>query len=352
MKKTRIGIFGGSFNPPHMGHVNSAQMVRNRSGLDKILIIPSNINPLKKQVEGPSAEQRLEMTRLAFADLGPNFVVDDIEVRQAKTSYTIDTVMALKEREPNAEFHLIIGQDLLDELSDWKKWEKLLENVSLIVTSRPGFDFPRGKDELPEFLQPLVADQDFNFIQLKTGREIQFLQLQDLDISSTNLRKWLRSGKKVEKYVPLSVENHIAKNKLYQNLNDRVGDYKKFTEFCGQVLFERKAIQVRGFDLRGMVAPAEFSIICSGTSTRHTTSLAENVVAAVREEFNLLPLSLEGADEGRWVLVDYGSLIIHVFYDHIRQEYSLEKLWKDGIDLNLKDKTPAASPVESAKAAR
>lgn len=344
MKKTRIGIFGGSFNPPHLGHVNAIQMVRNRAGLDKVLIIPNSKNPLKKQVEGPSAAERLEMTKLAFRDLDQNvFIVDDIEIKREKTSYTIDTVEALKKREPNAEFHLIIGQDLLEELSEWKSWEKLLENVSLIVTSRPGYDFPKTKNELPEYLRPLAVDQDFNFVQLKSGREIQFLQLQDMDISSSNLRKWLRTGKKVEKYLPLAVENHINHNKLYQNLGDKIGDYKKFTDFCAQTLFARKAIQVRGFDLRGMVAPSEFAIICSGTSTRHTGSLAENVVQAVKEEFNLLPLSIEGVDEGRWVLVDYGSLIVHVFYDHIRQEYSLEKLWTQGIDLNLKDKNPAAA---------
>jgi len=78
-------------------------------------------------------------------------------------------------------------------------------------------------------------------------------------------------------------------------------------------------------------------LIASGTSTRHAASLAENVVQAVKEEYNVLPQSVEGVDEGRWVVIDYGSLIVHVFYDFVRQEYSLEKLWKDGKDLNLKD---------------
>lgn len=337
MKERRIGIFGGSFNPPHVGHVQSVQTIKARAGLDEIRIIPNWKNPLKQTIDGPSPEHRLEMCRLAFGTLGPGFVVDDIEIRRAKTSYTIETVEALEKEHPGARFYLIIGQDLLHELNQWKRWEELLEKVELIVTSRPGYEFPKSADQLPDFLQSRIADLDFNFVTLKNGREIQFIQIPDVDVSSSRLRKWLRIGKKVEKYLPLGVENYIKSEKLYEPLSARIGDYGKFTEFCAGVLFSRKAIQVRGFDLRGMTAPSEFSIVCSGTSTRHTASLAENVVRAVKEEFNVLPQGLEGMDEGRWVLVDYGSLIIHVFYDYIRQEYALEKLWTEGVDMSLKD---------------
>ena len=86
-----------------------------------------------------------------------------------------------------------------------------------------------------------------------------------------------------------------------------------------------------------LTAPSEFVVIASGTSTRHAAAMAENVVMAVKEEYNVLPQSVEGIDEGRWVLVDYGSLIVHIFYDFVRQEYSLENLWREGKDLGLKD---------------
>jgi nicotinate-nucleotide adenylyltransferase len=141
----------------------------------------------------------------------------------------------------------------------------------------------------------------------------------------------------VEKYLPLSVETYIKDNKLYRNLGERIGDYKVFTEFCARILFANKGINVKGYDLTAMSAPSEYTLIASGTSTRHAAAMAENIVVAVKEEFNVHPQSVEGMDEGRWVLVDYGSLIIHVFYDFVRQEYSLENLWRQGKDLGLKD---------------
>lgn len=338
----KIGLFGGSFNPPHMGHVNSIQMVKTRIGLDEVRIIPNWRNPLKKDLEGPSPQQRLTMTQLAFRDLGPGVTVDPTEIERKGDSFTIATVEFLQ-KDLSGEFFLIIGQDLLAELADWKLWETLLTKVNLVVTSRPGFEFPKEKKDLPPFLQPYVAEVDFNFVQLTTGKEIQFIQLPDIAISSSELRKLLLRGKKVDQYLPLAVENFIRENGLYQPQRDRMGDALKFTEFCGDILFSRKAIQLRGLDLRKVNAPSEYVIICSGTSTRHTASLAENLTQAVKEEFGLLPQSVEGSDEGRWVLIDYGTLIVHVFYDHIRRDYALENLWREAVDLNLKEK-PAPKP--------
>jgi nicotinate-nucleotide adenylyltransferase len=158
-----------------------------------------------------------------------------------------------------------------------------------------------------------------------------------VEISSSELRKWLRSGRPVEKHLPLAAESYIRETKLYRHLGDRISDYKKFSEFVGNVLFSRKGIQVMGYDLTKLTAPSEYVVIASGTSTRHASAMAENVVMAVKEEFNFLPQSIEGMDEGRWVLVDYGSLIVHIFYDFVRQEYALENLWREGVDLKLKD---------------
>lgn len=335
----KIGILGGSFNPPHFGHINMARTVKEKAGLNELRVIPTAKNPLKKQVEGPSAQERLELTQLAFSDLGSGFVVDDREVRRGKTSYTIQTLQEIQSENPEAELYLVLGMDLLAELQDWKDWKKILEIANLVVCSRPGFDLPRSSDDLPEFLQPLITDQDFNFMTLKSGKELQFLKLQDVAVSATEIRKFLRSNRSVEKHLPLAVESRIKEAGFYAPLAQKIGDYEQFAKFCADVLYERKAIGVRGFDLRPMTAPSEFAVICSATSTRHATSLAESVAAAVKAEFNVYPQSLEGADEGRWVLVDYGSLIVHVFYDFIRQEYSLENLWSQGKDLKLKDPT-------------
>lgn len=333
----RVGIFGGSFNPPHMGHINSLLTVQKKAGLDKIHVVPAAQNPLKVQIAGPSNEQRLELVKLALNSYGKQFFVDNQEILRGGLSYTIDTILNLRKEIDPEDLFLILGADQFEELSQWKDYQKILTEANLIVTTRPGWDIPQESDELPEYLKSLIAEYDFNFIELTTGRNIQFIRLQDVEVSSTEVRKLLRSGRPVEKVLPLAVENYIRDNKLYRPIAEKIGDFEKFTEFCASVLFSKKAIQVRGFDLTELSAPTEFTLIGSGTSTRHAVSLAENVVEAVKDEYNVLPLSVEGIDEGRWVLVDYGSLIVHVFYDFVRQEYSLEKLWKDGRELSLKD---------------
>ncbi len=336
----RIGIFGGSFNPPHMGHLTSLQTVLKKSGLDKIHVIPAAQNPLKIQIEGPTPEQRLEMTKLALAGWGNQLFVDDQEIKRGGKSYTIDTIKNLRKTTEANDLYLILGMDQFEDFGQWKNYSEILKEANLIVTSRPGFRFPDSEGELPDFLKKEVLEFDFNFIELKTGRNVQFLKIEDVQISATELRKWVRIGKNVSKFVPLSVEAYLRENKIYQTPGDRIKDYAKFTEFCGAALFSKKAIAVRGFDLRKMSAPSEFTIVASGTSTRHASSLAENLMRTVKEEFNIYPQSVEGVDEGRWVVVDYGSLIVHLFYDFVRQEYSIEKLWKDAVDLNLKDSEP------------
>jgi nicotinate-nucleotide adenylyltransferase len=343
----RVGIFGGSFNPPHMGHLNSLQTVLKKAGLDQIHVVPAAQNPLKIPIEGPTPEQRLEMTKLALQGWGSEFVVDDQEIKRGGKSFTIDTVKNLRKTVSADDLYLIVGMDKLDELEQWKKSDELIKETNLIITSRPGFSFPQSEDELPEFLRKQVADFDFNFIELKTGRNIQFLKLEDVPASATELRKWIRIGKNVSKYIPLSVETYIREQKIYKVTGDRVKDYADFTKYCADVLFSRKAIQVRGFDLRGMTAPTEFTLVASGTSTRHASSLAENLMRSVKEEFNLFPQSVEGVDEGRWVVVDYGSLIIHVFYDFVRQEYSIENLWKEAKDMGLKEPEQGKTTAEA-----
>lgn len=333
----KIGIFGGSFNPPHMGHLNAIQTVAKKAGLGKVHIVPAAQNPLKTPIEGPTPEQRLELTRLAFSQYGDLYQVDDQEIKRGGVSYTIDTVMNLRKTYEASDLYLVVGADKFDELSLWRDYQKILAETNIIVTTRPGYETPESLDEMPSYLKPFVSDFDFNFIELNTGRNIQFITLRDVDISATELRKWLRTGKPVEKYLPLSVESYLKEHKLYRNLGDRIGDFKKFTEFCGNVLFSKKGINVRGFDLTGITAPSEYTLIASGTSTRHAAAMAENIIMAVKEEYNVHPQSVEGIDEGRWVLVDYGSLIIHIFYDFVRQEYNLENLWKQGKDLGLKD---------------
>lgn len=325
----KIGLFGGTFNPPHLGHINSIETVRRKMGLDKIFLIPAFQNPLKKELDGPAPEHRLNMIKAAIQGYEKHFEVDTQELTRKGMSYMKDTLAEYRKTYEAKELFLILGADNLEVFDKWKDYKKILEETNLIITTRPGHDIPHEKSDLPKFLQDLTADLEFNFIELTTGRSIQFVTLDDIEVSSTELRKKLRTGRPVTKYLPLGVENYIKEYGLYRDFGQKVKDYKQFAMFCAQLLDDKKGIMTHSYDLTKLSAPAEYTVISSGTSTRHAVSLAESLTGAVKDEFNLLPQSVEGTEEGRWVVIDYGSLIIHIFYDFVRQEYNLERLWQE-----------------------
>lgn len=334
MSDERIGIFGGTFNPLHTGHINAISTVRGRLGLDKIAVVPAAQNPKKIPIEGPTNEQRLEMLRIGFSEM--DFVeIDDQELKRGGPSYSIETVQEYAKKIGPDELYLIIGLDQFEAFDTWKDFEKIIQLCNLIVCTRPGHQLPFSADEMPEGLKKHVAAFDRSYVQLDTGRGIDFVRLQDVDVSASDVRKRLRSGRAVDRHLTIPIEEYIRGQNLYGPLKERIGDYAEFTKFCAAGLNNRKAINVRGFDLRKIEAPAEFTLIASGTSTRHAQSLAETVVREVKEEYGVLPQSVEGMSEGRWVLVDYGSLIVHVFYDYVRNEYRLEDLWKQGQAVEL-----------------
>ena len=124
MKK--IGIFGGSFNPPHNGHVNSIVTVQKKMGFDLIHIIPNNQNPLKIPMDGPANEHRLEMCKQAFSSYGNAFTVNDIELKRGGKSYTIDTVNELLKKYKSSELYLILGADNFETFSQWKDYKKTI----------------------------------------------------------------------------------------------------------------------------------------------------------------------------------------------------------------------------------
>jgi len=344
-KKSTMAIFGGTFDPLHLGHVNSIQSVQAKFGFDNFKIVPAAQSPSRQPTDGPTPEQRLEMLNLAAQDLGEAFSVDDSEVLRGGVSYTIDTVNDLATAKTDAT--LIIGLDQFLLFDKWKDFDELLKKVNLVVTSRPGNDFPKSAADLPHALAKHVASFKNGVIQLKSKKTIQFFQLEDVEISATEIRKRLRNGESVSDLIPNAVEKYIRKKGLYEAVGHRIGDFEKFTQFCGKILREKGGIDVLGFDLRSVQSPSEFTVVCSGTSTRHAQSLAENLMKAVKEEYGVWAQSIEGQKEGRWVVMDYGSLIVHVFYDFVRQEYRLEEIWKDAEEVKFHEEGIPADRLQS-----
>ncbi len=191
---TKIGILGGTFNPPHLAHLLVAESVRDEMGLSKILFVPAAMPPHKPSLDIVPAEMRLHMLRLAIKG-NPFFRVSEIELDRKGPSFTIDTVSELRSGFPKVEFFLLLGADLLVDFGTWKSPEKLLVDCRVVGMSRPGFDLSRVSADIL--------------------RRVEIVSVPDIDISSTIIRRRIKSGKSIKYMVTREVEKYIHDNSLY-----------------------------------------------------------------------------------------------------------------------------------------
>jgi len=190
-----IGVFGGTFNPPHVGHLIVAERVREELGLGKVLFIPSTISPHKQHLDLVDPAFRMEMVQLAL--LGHQFFEPSpIELGRGGVSYTIDTLEQLKRIYPGDALHLLMGMDNLAELSTWKSPEKIVDISKVVVMTRPGFQ-PNG----------VLDGVRKNFI---------LCQVPEIGISSSEIRERVKQGKSIRYLVPKPVESYIIYRKLYR----------------------------------------------------------------------------------------------------------------------------------------
>ena len=203
----RIGIYGGTFNPPHLGHIAAARAAFLQLKLDRLLLIPAGIPPHKALPEGSAtAEQRLEMTRLAGEQLGFEGQVEvlDMELRRTGKSYTVDTVTALKEQYPEDELWLLMGTDMFLSFHRWYQPEVILNCVGLAAFSRTEEDAAEA-----------FAAQRASLEQTFPGCRVFTLTIPDVvEVSSTLLRQKLETGEG-EAYLAPAVYGYILREKLY-----------------------------------------------------------------------------------------------------------------------------------------
>ncbi len=339
---SKVGIFGGTFDPLHMGHINSMISAAGEYGLDIVRVVPAFQSPFRQPTAGPTPEQRYEMVERGLENYKDILKVDRQEVDRGGVSYTIGTIDHVRAEHKDDELYLIVGMDQFEGFDRWKSFEKILNRSHLIVTSRPGADLPESLQEFPLGLVDLVEDFDGKQALLNTGKSILFFQLEDVDLSATEIRKRFRDKESVHEMVPKAVADYVRENGLYQAVSAKIGDFEKFTEYCIQYLLSKKSIQVRAFDLRDMDFPSEFTIVTSGTSTKQTSAMAQNLIREIKTKYGTYPQHTEGLREGRWVVLDYGATIIHIFYDYVRMEYRLEELWTSGKTMDIRHLEPAA----------
>ena len=197
----KIAIYGGTFNPPHRGHVESLQAVYKQAKPDRVLVIPASIPPHKELAAGsPDAEKRLELTRLAFKEL-PYAEVTDMELTRTGKSYTSDTVAELLRKYPDAELMLAMGTDMFLSFETWHEYRYLIDNVTMLVFARR-----EGEDE--------KIFKYGEYLESKYGAKINYIMHDPLPISSSEIRRLLprRLGREL---LPGAVFARIVKNGDY-----------------------------------------------------------------------------------------------------------------------------------------
>lgn len=189
----KIGLFFGSFNPIHIGHLIIANYMATQTDLDKVWLVVSPQNPLKPKKTLARDHDRLHLVRLGIGD-NPNLDVSNVEFGLPKPSFTVDTLAFLQEKYPDREFALIMGGDNLGSLHLWKNYEQLLANHDIYVYRRPTYELG----------------------ELATHPRVRLFSAPLLDISATYLRECLRSGKSIRYLVPEPVWEYLETGSLYK----------------------------------------------------------------------------------------------------------------------------------------
>lgn len=216
----KIGVYGGTFNPIHFGHLRTAEEIWYRFKLKNVIFVPS-ASPPHKDTDLIDPLHRLKMTTLAITG-NEHFCVSDIELNRPGKSYTIETLRELKKRNPEAEFYFIMGRDAFLEIDSWYYWTELFAETNFIVTTRPGSNkIPFSK------LIPEKARKQFKRVRAEAGNECEFVHssgkrlvftsVTDIDISSTLIRDKVRRGETIRYLTPRRVREYIIENGLYQS---------------------------------------------------------------------------------------------------------------------------------------
>lgn len=211
----RLGLFGGTFDPIHYGHIRAAEEIHNRFGLFKTIFIPSHFPPHKKVPVTPSA-LRVEMVRLAISGMD-GFELSDTEIRRGGSSYSYQTIQHFKGYYgKKLEPFFIIGTDAFLEIETWKNYPVFFSESHFIVMNRPAADSPPPEDLLPDKIRSSFtfdpADRSFCHT---SGYRIYYVDITPHDISSTDIREKTRNGQQTKSLIPKKVADYIKKNALY-----------------------------------------------------------------------------------------------------------------------------------------
>jgi nicotinate-nucleotide adenylyltransferase len=348
----QVGILGGTFDPIHLGHLALARAAQAALGLDEIVFVPAGLPPHKLGSRITPADDRLAMVELAVEG-EPRWSVSRIEIDRPGPSYTIDTVESLLGEAAAAgqplELTVILSVESFADLPTWHDPARLLGLARVAVAPRAGHPAPTA-DWLRERLPGLE------------GR-IVVLDGPQLEISASDIRARVAAGRSITRLVPPPVAEYIKAHHLYQQplveegtiVTEPVEPTIEPPSSAGpradglpsrpavapserpplevarrivELAEDKKAADIVLLDLAGLTTLADAFVICSGGSERQLDAIADGIIEGMRAE-KIRPIGREGTAVSHWVLVDFGSVVVHIFTPPERDYYSLEKHWSE-----------------------
>lgn len=365
----RVGVFGGSFDPFHAGHLRIGRAALEQAPLDRVLYLPTARPPHKANVRQATALERWTMAEMALLD-EPRCLVGDHEMAET-TSYTIDTLERLRVLHPDVEFLLILGEDSFRELDSWKDAKRIVEGWALAVYPRrhPGAG-SEGADGSPAVWRALGASEP---LRLEGALH---------DASSSRIRELLGAGSPApDGWLPLPVLSFIQKYGLYQEPAEAANPAavtakavnpsspEEATEgqsskeagpissaanepstdtapdspsdplpeevaLAARAALDRKAENLVLLEVGEICGFADYFLLCNGNSDRQVGAIADGIQRSLREQ-GFKPLHVEGVRRANWILLDYGDWVAHIFDPPTRDFYRLERLWSDAERVSL-----------------
>jgi len=208
----KAGLFGGTFDPIHYGHLRVAEEVREHFGLDMVYFIPAMVQPLKQHAKVTEAAGRFKMVQLAVRG-NEFFRASRADMRRGGISYSIETVRAFRGR--FSELYFLVGLDAFSEMRLWRDYKEIFEQTHLVILVRPIHREVKPVDLFPPDVKPFVRAIDENTYEHASGKKIYFYRVTQLDISSTMIRELARTGASFKYLVPQAVERFVKEGGLY-----------------------------------------------------------------------------------------------------------------------------------------
>ncbi|WAC08190.1 MAG: nicotinate-nucleotide adenylyltransferase [Thermodesulfobacteriota bacterium] len=217
-EKERIGLFGGTFNPIHVGHLRAAEEIHEFFHLDKIIFIPARIPPHKTEKAIIAPDHRLNMVKLAIQD-NPRFEVSNFEIQRDSKSYSIITIEHFQKKLGlNTSLFFLMGMDAFLEINTWKDFSQLFSLTNFIIMSRPGYHKKASADLFSiDGNKNFAYNPEGNYYTHSTGHKLFFQEITLLDFSSRAIRSRLKGKRSIRYLVPPVIENYIKKHGLYDD---------------------------------------------------------------------------------------------------------------------------------------